>query len=553
MESIRVYIPEYDLFENISVFHDQDNSETIPKQSEEPSAETILQQLENQRRKAIGYFDEIVPVYIVLRSEQTTKGKLTFEIKYKDEKSHMHEPSKSHGVNDLVEILDTPYLKEENIIIWKHSFRVVPSRNFSTIVVGANYKFENTVKINNNLKPFEEVNLIQLDGIELVSNSCLSETQLNNDDNDNENSLIAYTHSTELHISSLFKMSLKSYKSEKILAWLDLGASKVAIDSKSSIEITKMNITSVNCDITPCNNIDFPVVLNGNSHLTIVYYILFADGSLTKPLQVEIESIVDNHTKVKTTWSSNLDLFNKGSLVSNNNSSSLSLKKNGLLPAAKLSKLRTYSNLIHSKNTPKLPPPSRSSSTASVTANTKIPGNSVLGGKRYTSVKLKSGSNISLSQLWSETTSQTFQRGLVVTVTGPTRVKLGETFKWKIQLLNKSSNKMDLILYVQSSIKKEYEKTIPPIPIQSGNKLDAVPLFANNHLIRSFYYKFNRAGLVSLTNNLRVSLEYGNLYECELELLSIERGVFNIYDFKLLDVSSGDIFECNRLLDVMVT
>jgi hypothetical protein len=175
-----------------------------------------------------------------------------------------------------------------------------------------------------------------------------------------------------------------------------------------------------------------------------------------------------------------------------------------------------------------------------------------MGGKRFSSVKFKSGSNISLSQLWSDSVTQNFQRGLVVTVTGPTRVELGQSFKWRIQLLNKSTDKMDLILYVQSSIKKEYEKTVPPIPTLSGNKKDPVPLFSNNQLVRSFYYKFNRAGLLSLTNNLRVSLEYGNLYECELELLGLERGMFNIYDFKLLDVVSGDIFECNRLLDVQI-
>lgn len=564
MDSLRIYVPEFRIESHYELKSDNHgNSEVFQS--------NLKNKIETSKPKVVGYFDESIVAYIIWESDKIDNGKLSLELQYGFNKSGTRD---YHGSNDVrsgqnisLQSPDSIY-STEKYQIWKYIFSISPGRSYTDITINAVYEKETEV-LNTTLKPFEEVNLIQIEGVDLLNNSCinLSKEKLEHGYSDltiessksNFSSSIVRS-SFKLNISSLYRMSLKSYKSEKTLAWLDLCPSKIVNEMQTIIKINSITIECMNCEISSCNKIDYPVDLSTNILLTVAYHVSYDDDSVIKPLTVIIDAIVDDHKHIITKWSSNLD-FSNSTLAGNNSSSTLNLalKKSQqapLLPAAKLSKLRSYNSLSATQSIPKLSPSrsvSNSSVNGSVTPSPNTLGNSGLGGKRFSSIRLKSGSNLSLSQLWTGNTSQNFQRGLVVTISGPTRVKLGETFRWKIQLLNKSADKMDLILYVQSSIKKEYEKTIPPIPIQSGNKNDSVPLFSNGQLVRSFYYKFNRAGLVSLTNNLRVSLEYGNLYECELELMSVEKGMFNIYDFKVLDIASGDIFECNRLLDVMVT
>lgn len=539
----------------------------------ESSCNQLLERLEKTEQKQIAYFDEKVEIYIMVPISQDVQGVLTVEVVYGSNKSSSQDNKRQR--KSSIHRLEKADYSSNSCQLWKFTFNVIPGRNLNKIDLTAVYEKEVTRK-NDMLKPFEEVNLIQIAGVDLLNDNCIlsSDTEENAETSESSFSSSSgidtdsFKTSITINIASLYKMALKSYKTEKTLAWLDLSSSKTVDDMITSLCINSIGVECINCDITSCTPMKFPITLTKNSVLTIAYHVSHDDETSIKPLSVVIDAVVDTHKHIITKWTSNLDLSNH-SLPSNQSYTNLGTLTNGnkriqqqsLLPPVKLAKLKSYSSLILNPNIPKLQPP-RSSSVNSITSSSiSIPptrgtptvnGSSGLGGKRYSSMRLKSGSNLSLSQLWSGNTTQSFQRGLVITVSGPTKVKLGEKFRWKIQLLNKSSDKMDLILYVQNSIKKEYEKTVPPIPIQSVNKDDVVPLFTNNQLVRSFYYKFNRAGLVSLTNNLRVSLEYGNLYECELELISVERGMFNIYDFKVLDIASGDIFECNRLLDVMV-
>lgn len=539
----------------------------------ESSCNQLLERLEKTEQKQIAYFDEKVEIYIMVPISQDVQGVLTVEVVYGSNKSSSQDNKRQR--KSSIHRLEKADYSSNSCQLWKFTFNVIPGRNLNKIDLTAVYEKEVTRK-NDMLKPFEEVNLIQIAGVDLLNDNCIlsSDTEENAETSESSFSSSSgidtdsFKTSITINIASLYKMALKSYKTEKTLAWLDLSSSKTVDDMITSLCINSIGVECINCDITSCTPMKFPITLTKNSVLTIAYHVSHDDETSIKPLSVVIDAVVDTHKHIITKWTSNLDLSNH-SLPSNQSYTNLGTLTNGnkriqqqsLLPPVKLAKLKSYSSLILNPNIPKLQPP-RSSSVNSITSSSistpptrgtpTVNGSSGLGGKRYSSMRLKSGSNLSLSQLWSGNTTQSSQRGLVITVSGPTKVKLGEKFRWKIQLLNKSSDKMDLILYVQNSIKKEYEKTVPPIPIQSVNKNDVVPLFTNNQLVRSFYYKFNRAGLVSLTNNLRVSLEYGNLYECELELISVERGMFNIYDFKVLDIASGDIFECNRLLDVMV-
>lgn len=508
---------------------------------------TLLRHLEHQlqqSQKDHAFFDEKVFVCVIADFGVSADDHVSIDIQYTSEKYQTQDqPAKRVG-QKVCTILGNPDYNINGISVWKYEFSVTPGRNYDIVTLTAKY-IENTDKAVRKFNEFHEVNLVQIEDAEFYTGPT---TDLHAQLDEQENHSLISSHS--LRIYSLYKMSLKSFRTEKTIAWLDLSASKAVKESQTSILINSIDIDSSSCEVESCTQIEFPLRLTSELLLTAAYHVLYDDESSVKPLIVTIDALVDGRKHIITQWSSNIDLSNNNLPLTNSNSSgNLQGKKihsPKLLPPAKLSKLRSYNHLVNSQNTLKVSP-SRQSPNMSIST-----GTTGMGGKRYSSMTLKSGSNLSLSQLWNGNTTQSFQRGLVIAVSGPTRVKLGEKFSWKIQLLNKSQAGMDLILYVQSSIKKEYEKTIPPIPIQSGNKMDTVPLFSNGQLIRNFYQKFNTAGLVSLTNNLRVTLQHGNLYECELELMSVERGMFNIYDFKVLDIASGDIFECNRLLDVMV-
>lgn len=547
-DQIRIYIPET----HIPYDGTTNNKE---KTKTDISCTEFHEMITKTRQKSIGYFDENVIMYIVVPIGEEIRGKLNIDLQYGVENSRSEGKNQNYNRQGRFSThkLGDSLCSDENRQIWMFSFNITSGRNYNNVTLNAYYEKE-IVNKTDTLKPFTEINLIQISGIDLFNSDSIMSGENTGTEIDGKSDNLLLKGSTNLRISSLYKMALKSYKTEKTISWLDLSSSKTVNELGTSLIVNSITVECSNCDVVSCTPIKYPVTFSRNSLLTIAYHVSYDEELTIKPLVVIIDATVDGHKNITTKWTSNLDLSNHGT-SSNNSSGNLiankKLQQQALLPAAKISKQKSYNNLLFNSNTPKLIPP-RSRSINSVSAGGTTNGNSGLGGKRYSSVRLRSGSNLSLSKLWSVNTSEKSQRGLVVTVSGPTRVKLGEKFRWKIQLLNKSSEKMDLILYVQSSIKKEYEKTVPPIPIQSGNTNDVVPLFTNNQLVRSFYYKFNRAGLVSLTNNLRVSLEYGNLYECELELLSVERGMFNIYDFKVLDIASGDIFECNRLLDVMV-
>lgn len=509
--------------------------------------ESIITQLNSANLKSIAYFDETIHAYILLDSEIEINGKLKVETMYVSDRPS-HNENKRNG-HRTISILDDPILITKTQKLWKHSMKIKPGRNVSKLQFEVCFEREE-IESQILLKPFVEADFTEIANIDMISKLSIAGTE----EFEKSTAFSTIKASYEIVITSLYRMSLKSTKaSDKTLVWLDLSTSSMVDELETPIEILSIDVNCVGSELVPCMPLVFPLALLPGMVFTAAYKVSYDDGKLMKPLMVTINAVIDKTMNIDTQWTSSIDLSNNPTYINHSNSTSTLLNKNkqsGLLPALKFPKLRSYGNLI-SNSSPKLPPP-RSSTTNTIPNSAASNNNNGMGGQRYTSVRIKSGSNLSLSQLWNGSASQSFQRGLVVTVSGPTKVKLGEKFRWKIQLLNKSSAKMDLILFVQSSIKKEYEKIVPPIPIQSAYSRDSVPLFSNNQLVRSFYYKFNRAGLVSLTNNLRVSLEYGNLYECDLELMSVERGMFNIYDFKVLDISTGDIFECNRLLDVLV-
>ncbi|QPG76391.1 hypothetical protein FOA43_003780 [Brettanomyces nanus] len=459
----------------------------------EEEGKSTYEQLLQSKPKSIGYFDERVNVYIVTSS--TMNSKMCLELTYTRSRQKTYS-------------LETPSIKSKDISIWKFEVVIIPGRCNSELKIRAFYD-EPVNKIPDDiLEEFARSDIIKLNGIELVGKKAVAKQSL-------ERKLVS--EECSLTISPIFQMLFKSIRAEKMLTSLELFACKKLKELKTGIVINKISVEIANCEVIEYSQIDYPVKLGPNTVLTLAYRLLSNDSKNVKPIVALIDSTIDGFKKITTKWTTNVDF----------QSSSTS-------PSAAAFRIASSPTLLSSPNLSK----SRSASST------------LFSQSRRAAFKFKSNSSVNLQVV----PPMLNKRGLLVSVSGQTKVKLGEAFKWNIQLINRSTEKMDLVLYVQSSIKKQYEKSVPPIPIQNAHssKQDPIPLFTNSQLVKSFYYKFNKVGLVSLNNNLRMNLEPGNLFETELELIAIEKGLFNLHDVKILDANTGDTFECPRLLDVLV-
>ncbi|VEU19965.1 DEKNAAC100731 [Brettanomyces naardenensis] len=462
----------------------------IPDRELTESPSQIDGDLETADVKTVGYFDENISIYVI--TPPTVKSRVSLELSYTSTRQRIYS-------------LEVPTFMDDERNIWKFELTIIPGKCNNELGIRAYYD-ELVSMQDNTLTDFEVSDVVTIAGIELISKKGLPEKTP-------EKQLV----SSEcfLPISPIFQMLFKSIRSEKILTSLELYACKKLRELKTDIVVNRVTIEIANCEVTEYSDIHYPVKLTQNVTLTLAYKLISSDTKNVKPIVALIHSTIDGFKDIVTKWTTNVDFQSSSTPVS-------------------VAPFRTASSplLMTSPNMSK----SRSAS-------------SMLFPRRA-AFKFKSNSSVNLQS----SSSQMFKRGLIVSVSGQTRVKLGEAFKWNIQLINKSPEKMDLVLYVQSSIKKQYEKSVPPIPIQNphSSRQDPIPLFNNNQLVKCFYHKFNKVGLVSLSNNLRMNLEPGNLFETELQLIAIEKGLFNLHDVKILDANTGDTFECPRLLDVLV-
>lgn len=428
-------------------------------------------------------------VHVFVVTPVSIEGKLNLELRYSTNRN-------------------TPLSQSEPIAttkehkIWMFKVRIEGERS-SQLEVRAWYKNKGEAH-NMILEDFEPLDDVIINGIRFGS-----ATQLKDKKEQNK----AVSCKISLTITPIFQLMFKNIKSEKMLISLDVCACQRLKDKRTQITIKDIKIKITNCETVEYSKIKYPVHLVPESKITLAYVLSSSDNNHIKPVNALISSTVDGFKQIETKWTTNIDF-----------------QRPYYNPATQ--SLRNFSTplLVQSRT------PSRSASSVMLSVH-KRPG-----------YKYKSTSSTSMRS------SSQVMRGLTLSVSGKTQVKLSEAFKWKIQLINKSSTKMDLILYIQSSVKKQYEKSLVPISAQNANstKDDPVPLYKNSQLVRAFYHKFNKVGLVSLTNNLRMNLEPGNLFETELQLVAIERGLFTLRDIKILDASTGDTFGCPRLLDVLV-
>lgn len=138
--------------------------------------------------------------------------------------------------------------------------------------------------------------------------------------------------------------------------------------------------------------------------------------------------------------------------------------------------------------------------------------------------------------------------GLVLSFSAPSAVKVGEVFAWRVFAINKSFSNRHLTLYIQ--------------PKEKGDKLvsdqtSSIPVLEQTILQKMYEeHSLNGTGMgiVSLMNDVRIGpLGAQACYETEIKMLALAPGQFTLEGLTVVDLTTGDSYDCGRLLDVIVS
>lgn len=142
--------------------------------------------------------------------------------------------------------------------------------------------------------------------------------------------------------------------------------------------------------------------------------------------------------------------------------------------------------------------------------------------------------------------------GLVLSFSAPSAVKVGEVFSWKVFAINKSFTNRHLTLYIQPKEREEKLRRNDRFASSYTPILDPVKLrrLREDRALSGL----SGIGIVSLMNDVRIGpLGAQACYETEIKMLALAPGQFTLEGLTVVDLTTGDSYECGRLLDVIVS
>lgn len=161
--------------------------------------------------------------------------------------------------------------------------------------------------------------------------------------------------------------------------------------------------------------------------------------------------------------------------------------------------------------------------------------------------------------------------GLRLTFTGRLNVNLGEIVDWQLQAINTSFNKLNLSLVVnkletshskitlnghtsQSNVKATQlvpHPTPPIAPIQVNNTLPTQLTSSNSKALYESL-KLEPLGILILNNDIRLNLEPNSVFEINLKIMGISKGIYNLEGVNIFDLNNGDCIDFGKLVEVFV-
>lgn len=155
--------------------------------------------------------------------------------------------------------------------------------------------------------------------------------------------------------------------------------------------------------------------------------------------------------------------------------------------------------------------------------------------------------------------------GLKLTFKGKLSIGLGEIISWKLQAINNSStNKLNLSLIVQDpmTFSQAYGAGPGPGNNSSSNLLGGsgvenptdVLVYSGTQLLQLYNgLKLATSGVIILNNDIRIGpIEANSVFETEIKLIGISKGIFNLDGIKIFDIGSGDGIDFGKLVEVFV-
>ncbi|KAL6453523.1 LOW QUALITY PROTEIN: TRS65 Trafficking protein particle complex II-specific subunit 65 [Candida maltosa Xu316] len=293
------------------------------------------------------------------------------------------------------------------------------------------------------------------------------------------------------------------------------------------------------------------------------------DGNSSKPIHIsltlQVQQKIDGDfqnmsNRIKTEWSPYLDFgliappINNALKTSSNNLAHT--QSQATLSTANIRQKVLKSNIYKLKSA-SLSSTNNFSNSASNLRRAKAPLIHPSGRSSSVTVNLTTGTNSSLS-------------GLKLTFIGKLDLKLGEIVNWKIQAINNSMNRLNLSLLVQNPINFN--------PVYNGNnatttnfsssnllsgsngiasKRDSDIIIYNKSQLYSLYNSLkvngDGAGVLILNNDIRIGpLDPNTVFETEIQLVGISKGIFNLDGIKVFDINSGDGIDFGKLVEVFV-
>ncbi|KGQ91792.1 hypothetical protein MEO_00517 [Candida albicans P94015] len=358
-----------------------------------------------------------------------------------------------------------------------------------------------------------------------------------------------------------------------LLATLNIESSeeftKIANNKDYHFDIMDMEVDFKSGSVQPINSI-IPIRIQHTDSVNLAYkfnnYEMdFKETTSSRPININltlrVQRVVNGEFRnvssiIQTEWSPYLDFGLIAPPINNALKTTINAMQSQSQPTIPINNIRhkaLMSNLYKLKGASLSNTNNITSSTTNLRRN-RVSLANPSGCTSSVTVNLTMGNNSSLT-------------GLRLTFVGKLDIKLGEVVNWKIQAINNSMSRLNLSLLVQNPINFN--------PVYSGtnittNNFSSSNLLNNNGGIRNNdVIIYNRVQLYSLYNSLKVNgdgegililnndirmgpLDPNAVFETEIQLIGVSKGIFNLDGVKVFDMNSGDGIDFGKLVEVFV-
>lgn len=157
--------------------------------------------------------------------------------------------------------------------------------------------------------------------------------------------------------------------------------------------------------------------------------------------------------------------------------------------------------------------------------------------------------------------------GLLLTFKGDLSIELGKIVTWKVQAINQAGRTLKLSLIVKNPRKRHslYLQNDSSSGAALGNisssnmlcpdeSVDSIQIYNKLQLYTQYnLLKLGRGGVILLTNDVRLGpIEPNQVFETEIQLIGIAKGIFNLDGLRVVDLGTGDGVDFGRLVEVFV-